>query len=595
MKRTVAAFTAGLLPGLAAMPSTTHALEQASVSMVEPVAEPVAGSMTGSMTEPVAGEAAPTEGTGSAQAAGEATAPSDGESAGDDAPTSDAAPVEPGPPVAPTAPKPPAEGQAGGGLSLGGSDADLRRRGRGRRSRRGKKGEGEGEGEPAEIDCQVDPKACERAEAKQRPWIRRWEAERNLAELGLFGGIWRPSDEHDLYDPATRPQDPLWRLGPDVGLRAAFFPLKPLGVEAEFSANPTRVRTITNDFAFVYGFRGHVIVQVPMTRIVPFLLGGYGLMGVRSNILILGNDVDPAFHYGGGVKMYVTKRLVARADVRQIVSATRAQEDSGTVHLQVLAGLSLVLGRKKYVPPPKVVPVDPDRDNDGFLNEADECPDIAGVGPTGCPDTDGDGFIDKVDACPEVPGVEPDGCPLKDSDNDKILDVEDDCPFQLETYNGVDDEDGCPDEVPPELIIFKGELEGIEFDFGKDTIRPESRPVLDDIIAKLQKFSGVRVLIVGHTDNVGDPAVNLDLSKRRAESVKKYLVDGGVDASRIETDGKGDTEPVDPSADQDAEQTRARNRRIVFDIIANEPTEVRPLSGKSKDPDAQVVDDGQGD
>ena len=181
---------------------------------------------------------------------------------------------------------------------------------------------------------------------KKKPWLRRWEPQRNLGELGIAAGLLFPSDDHDLYDPITRPQKPLWRVGPDISFRAAFFPLKPLGGEAEFSGNPTRVRTGTNDPVFVYGFRGHVIVQVPVTRINPFLLGGYGLMGVRSNPLILGDDIDPAFHYGGGVKIAVTRMMSARVEARQIVSALAAKQDSGTYHVQVLAGLSLVLGRK---------------------------------------------------------------------------------------------------------------------------------------------------------------------------------------------------------------------------------------------------------
>ncbi len=545
MKRTVAVLATGLLAG--------------------PVIAPQAAAAT------PAAVAAPADDAESSEAS-EGGSP-EGESAeGETEPESVGAQPEP---AAPAAPTPPPEGERrSSAKTSGGAKVSL--------GKRKTKGDAKAD---ASAEAQ-DPRAYEKAKAKERPWIHRWEAKRNLAELGLFGGLLRPSDEHDLYDPRTRPQDPLWKLGPDVGVRAAFFPLAPLGVEAEFSANPTRVRTITNDFAFVYGFRGHVIVQIPVSRITPFLLGGYGLMGVRSHILILGNDIDPAFHYGGGVKMYVTKRIVVRAEVRQIVSATKAQEDSGTSHFQALAGISLVLGRKKPVPPRYVAPVDPDRDNDGILNERDECPDQPGLEPTGCPDTDGDGFIDKVDACVEVPGVEPDGCPLKDTDGDKIYDVEDECVFEAEIYNGIDDEDGCPDELPPELIIFKGALKGIEFDFGKDTIRPVSKPVLDDAIEKLKKFPGVRVKIVGHTDNVGDPASNLDLSKRRASSVKDYLVAGGVAESRIETDGLGDTLPV---ASNEDEAGRAQNRRIVFEIISNEPTEVRPLSKDAKDADAEVV------
>jgi OmpA-OmpF porin, OOP family len=553
MKRTVVAFAAGLLPGLVVAPSAV-------------VAAPTP-----------ADDAAPAD-----------AAPAD--AAPDGATPDDAAPDDAS--AQPTAPKPPADAEA-----KVAARASLRMRNRQAKADAAAGGDTAAQPRtPAEERAlyEEDPRAYEKLKAKERPWIRRWEPQDHLVELGLYGGLLRPSDDHDLYDPVTRPQDPLWKLGPDVGLRAGYFPLRPLGVEAEFSANPTRVRTITNDFAFVYGFRGHVVLQMPIYRIVPFLLGGYGLMGVRSHILILGNDVDPAFHYGGGVKMYVTKRLSARIEARQIVSATKAQQDSGTSHFQALAGVAFVLGRKKPVPPPVVPFVDPDRDKDGILNAVDECPDQAGPGPSGCPDTDGDGFIDKVDACIEVPGVAPDGCPLKDSDNDKIYDVEDECPFEAETYNGIDDDDGCPDEVPPELVVFKGVLQGIEFDFGKDTIRPVSKPVLDEVIVKLKKFPGVRVKIVGHTDNVGTPESNLDLSKRRAESVKRYLVDGGIDSSRIETDGMGQTEPVDTN---DTDAGRAKNRRIVFDIISNEPTEMRPLRGEEKppvDPDAEVVGGGGG-
>lgn len=572
MKRTVVAFAAGLLPGLTGLVVAPSAVIAAPT--------PATTTAAGDTAEP-------------ADAAEGSTAPAD--AAPEDGGTSTSA--QPTAPTAPTAPKPPAdaEAKAAAKLSLGTRDGEA-------------KADATAEGDAASNDdapskpltpaeeralYEEDPRGYEKMKAKERPWIRRWEPAKHLVELGLYGGLLRPSDEHDLYDPATRPQDPLWTLGADVGVRAGYFPLRPLGVEAEFSANPTRVRTITNDFAFVYGFRGHVVLQMPIYRIVPFLLGGYGLMGVRSNILILGKDVDPAFHYGGGVKMYVTKRLTVRLEARQIVSSTKAQQDSGTSHFQALAGASFVLGRKKPVPPPVVPYVDPDRDKDGILNAPDQCPDQAGPGPSGCPDTDGDTFIDKVDACIEVPGVAPDGCPLKDSDDDKIYDVEDDCPFEKENYNGVDDDDGCPDDVPPELVIFKGVLKGIEFDFGKDTIRPVSKPVLDDAIVKLKKFPGVRVKIVGHTDNVGTPEANLELSKRRAASVKKYLVDGGIDATRIETDGMGQTEPVDTN---ETEAGRAKNRRIVFDIISNEPTEIRPLKGDKKppvDPDAAVVGEGE--
>ncbi len=410
------------------------------------------------------------------------------------------------------------------------------------------------------------------AEERKKPWIRRWEPQRHLVEIGAYGGIFMPSTEHDLYDPVTAPPDPFWVVGGELGARAAYFPLKPLGIEAEFGANLLRQRNITNDPVFVYGFRGHAILQMPLFRVIPFLLGGYGLLGVNSQLVILGDDIDPAFHYGGGVKFNILRWLSARVEARQIVSASEAKEDSGTFHFQLLAGLSVTLNRRLPKVPPLPPPADdPDRDNDGLLNEVDQCPDDAGVAPTGCPDSDGDTFIDMVDACPEVPGVDPDGCPKKDTDNDTIADLDDQCVFQPETFNNNADEDGCPDDLPPKLVALQDELRGIEFDFNKDTIRPSSTGVLDEAVAAMTEFPLVKVRIVGHTDNVGKPEVNLDLSKRRAAAVKKYLTDKGIEADRIETDGKGDTQPV---ATNETESGQAKNRRIEFEITENPQMEV---------------------
>ena len=437
--------------------------------------------------------------------------------------------------------------------------------------------------------------SAERAELEEtrykrtdQPWIKRWRPERNMLTLGVYGGLFLADPEHDLYDPVTRPQEPLWAASPDVGLRLGFFPLRVLGVEAEFSANPTRVRSITNDFAFVYGVRGHVVAQLPFHSVTPFFLMGGGAMGVRSHILILGNDIDPAFHYGGGVKAFFNRWVGARLEVRNIVSSAEARQDSGVSHLQVLAGVEFTFLRRKPepLPPPKQY-VDPDRDRDGFLNEDDECPDAAGVEPHGCPDTDGDTFRDSEDDCPEVPGVAPVGCPDKDTDGDRIFDSIDKCIDEPEVFNGLDDTDGCPDELPPEIVEFEGVLEGIEFDFSKATIRSSSKPVLDKAVGVMQEYEFVRVRVIGHTDNVGDEEANLQLSKDRAASVKDYLVSKGIAEDRIETDGRGQSEPRDTN---ETDEGRAKNRRIEFEILVRRP----PEEGDKTEPvkkDAEPVKD----
>lgn len=102
-------------------------------------------------------------------------------------------------------------------------------------------------------------------------------------------------------------------------------------------------------------------------------------------------------------------------------------------------------------------------------------------------------------------------------------------------------------------------LRGILFDTGKDTLKPESDPVLGEIIALLKGDASLKVSIDGHTDNVGNAKANLALSKKRSESVKKYLVARGIAAARLKTDGFGDTKPVGANT---TEEGKAQNRRV---------------------------------
>ncbi len=103
---------------------------------------------------------------------------------------------------------------------------------------------------------------------------------------------------------------------------------------------------------------------------------------------------------------------------------------------------------------------------------------------------------------------------------------------------------------------------GIYFDVNKDVVKPESNGTLKEIAQVLTENPDVRMKIVGYTDNDGDDAANLDLSKRRSVSVRNELVKSfGIDASRIETDGKGETMPV---AANDTPANKAMNRRVEF-------------------------------
>lgn len=100
---------------------------------------------------------------------------------------------------------------------------------------------------------------------------------------------------------------------------------------------------------------------------------------------------------------------------------------------------------------------------------------------------------------------------------------------------------------------------GITFDFNKATIRPESAPVLGQVLALLQGDVKLALAIEGHTDSIGTAVYNQKLSADRAVAVKTWLVTHGIEAARLATAGFGDTKPV---ADNAAEEGRAKNRRV---------------------------------
>ncbi len=121
--------------------------------------------------------------------------------------------------------------------------------------------------------------------------------------------------------------------------------------------------------------------------------------------------------------------------------------------------------------------------------------------------------------------------------------------------------EGCK---PPKDMLASGKLVtyGILFDSGSDVVLPDSAPVMRQVAAYMEANPNVKLAITGHTDNVGAPAGNLDLSKRRAASVANVLVTQfKVAADRFSTDGKGDTEKV---SDNGTSAGRAMNRRVEF-------------------------------
>lgn len=121
---------------------------------------------------------------------------------------------------------------------------------------------------------------------------------------------------------------------------------------------------------------------------------------------------------------------------------------------------------------------------------------------------------------------------------------------------------GAPDTRNKLITEGKFITHGILFDVNSDQIQAASYGSLQDIANVLKENAAVRVKIVGHTDADGDDQLNLDLSRRRAEAVKTALVKTfGIDATRMETDGKGKTQPIDNNT---SPAGKANNRRVEF-------------------------------
>jgi outer membrane protein OmpA-like peptidoglycan-associated protein len=188
-------------------------------------------------------------------------------------------------------------------------------------------------------------------------------------------------------------------------------------------------------------------------------------------------------------------------------------------------------------------------------------------------DRDGDGILDPVDACPDEPEdkdgfQDADGCPDPDNDKDGILDVDDRCPNEPETRNGVEDTDGCPDEAVSRVRITKERIEILDkvyFETAKAVIKPVSYAILNEVALVLVRNPNIRrVRVEGHTDSQGKDAYNLELSQRRVDSVRAYLMNQGVAPERLDAKGYGETQPI---ADNGTADGRAENRRVEFRIM----------------------------
>ncbi|WP_324291454.1 OmpA family protein [Corallococcus sp. bb12-1] len=366
---------------------------------------------------------------------------------------------------------------------------------------------------------------------------------------------------------------------------------------------------VGNEFAFGVG------AEVPVTQALSAQATLAGAVGLKDS-----NEEEVPLEVLGAVKYRFANGFAAHVGAGP--GLTRGY---GTPAFRILAGLTFTPGGPKPTPTCALGPEDFDgfQDDDGCLDPDDDhdgIPDVNDVCPMdpetvngyrdddGCPDslpevkapedaatpanapppalslppapvdTDGDGIPDTEDRCPTAPedvdGFEDeDGCPDPDNDRDGIPDAKDQCPLEAEVINGVKDDDGCPDKGESKVRLEGSRiviLDKVYFATGKDVILPKSFPLLQQVVSILRTHPELeRVRVEGHTDSQGDDAKNLDLSQRRANNVRDWLMKGGISGMRLEAVGFGESKPVDTN---DTPLGRENNRRVEFNIVKTADT-----------------------
>lgn len=348
---------------------------------------------------------------------------------------------------------------------------------------------------------------------------KRYGPKPNSLTFTLLSGVYLRGENQNFNTNAVRLRR-MW----DYGVRLGWAFNRVFELEGGLVFSPTRNGVLSQN---VYSYTLNAVVQFPVwDRVVPYLTAGGGGLSIDTEGLNRNNKL--AVNYGGGIKFFIFRNLALRPDARALTSFK-------DTHTAILGSLNLtyyVSRAPKAVKAPEEKPAPPPPP-----------PPVPTPTPTPTP---------TPEPTPKLPG---------DRDQDGIPDLQDLCPDQPEVYNGYQDEDGCPDH---ELQEFSGRIEGIHFAAGSTIIEEESFSVLNRAAEVFKKYPKLRIQIEGHTDSDGSKKLNDRLSKKRAESVRHYLIHQEVDPKRLEFIGYGFSRPI---ASNTTTTGKAQNRRIEFKLL----------------------------
>jgi outer membrane protein OmpA-like peptidoglycan-associated protein len=401
-------------------------------------------------------------------------------------------------------------------------------------------------------------------------------------EASLYAGAW---EGDAVYDSAATYGGRLrFNISRLFGIEASFGNVATSSIERA-QAGITKAEDINIG---LFGFDG--VLHLADGKFVPYLTAGVGFIALDENFF--------SSNAGGGAVYHFNKIVGARIDGRGWFSGDAPATDRFH-HLELTGGIVI-----KFLG-------DSDRDKDGIEDDVDQCPmkpeDRDGFEDSdGCPDVDNDsdGILDGDDKCPlkaedKDGDRDEDGCPeedikppppvVVDSDKDGIPDEKDRCPQQAENKNGVEDEDGCPET---KVIITRKKIEikdKVYFETDKDIIKAQSHEILSAVAKVLMDYPHIELIeIHGHTDNRGTEEHNQELSQRRADAVKTYLMETGkIDGARLSAKGFGQSKPLQEGDDEAA---WSKNRRVEFIILkeAADTPKVKYVPAKPKDEKAST-------
>ncbi len=369
---------------------------------------------------------------------------------------------------------------------------------------------------------------------------------------------------------------------PVYGLRFGYDITKRWGIEGAFDYVRTDFsRNNVTSGVDAYGYRLEAVYNfLPDSKLVPFVAAGLG--GRSTSYKDVPNDRNQFLgDYGAGVKYFLTQNLALRGDIRHLIGT------NDTFHnLEYTIGLSYYFGSPKAAAAPQaeaapaVAPAPPtpkeeppaapinlkakaasESQIDLRWNEA--------KGATGYKVyRDGSYIVSSKTAALADKGLKADTrycykvTATDDKGRESVVSNEA-CaatPAPPMAMQEVKKESAAAAAVAKEMFEKGRATINIEFDTNKAVVKPRYHEEIKKFAEVMKNYPELKVIIEGHTDNVGGKAYNQKLSQRRAESVKKYMVDKfGIDASRLTAKGYGMSKPI---ADNKTKAGKQKNRRV---------------------------------